>query len=142
MNKEKIFDELQHTQLCIFNFFSKRYKSLGLNITPAQAKIIVSAYESGELCQRQLESFTTCNKSTLSSILDTMEKNGYIIRKESKVDCRKKIITLTDKSIKIVNILNDDRKKLLSEFSKDISDEEYRIFSDVLNKITKNIERI
>ena len=142
MNKGKVFDELQETQLYIFKFFSKRYKDLGLNITPAQSKIIISIYEKGEQCQRQLESFVTCNKSTLSSILDTMEKNGYIVRKDSKDDCRKKIITLTDKAIDVVNILSDDSKKILDSLSKDISDEECLIFSSVLNKIIKNMERI
>ncbi len=142
MNKGKVFDELQETQLYIFKFFSKRYKDLGLNITLAQSKIIISIYEKGEQCQRQLENFVTCNKSTLSSILDTMEKNGYIVRKDSKDDCRKKIITLTDKAIDVVNILSDDRKKILDSLSKDISDEECLIFSSVLNKIIKNMERI
>ena len=142
MNKVKVFDELHETQLYIFKFFSKRYKDLGLNITPAKSKIIISIYEKGEQCQRQLENFVTCNKSTLSSILDTMEKNGYIVRKDSKDDCRKKIITLTDKAIDVVNILSDDRKKILDSLSKDISDEECLIFSNVLNKIIKNMERI
>ena len=71
-----------------------------------------------------------------------MEKNGYIVRKDSKDDCRKKIITLTDKAIDVVNILSDDRKKILDGLSKDISDEECLIFSNVLNKIIKNMERI
>ncbi|HAB67466.1 MAG TPA: MarR family transcriptional regulator [Firmicutes bacterium] len=135
--------DLNEVNISIFKAVSARYKSMGVDATPVQSRIIMFLYDDEELkCQKDIEKFISCNRSTISSTLDVMEKNGLILRVDSSVDFRKKNIMLTDKSIKIANILKNDKKKLDELLSLDISDEEYANFRLTLNKIKNNIERI
>lgn len=143
MHNSSIMIDLNEVNISIFKAVSARYKSMGIDATPVQSRIIMFLYDDEELkCQKDIEKFISCNRSTISSTLDVMEKNGLILRVDSSVDFRKKNIMLTDKSIKIANILKNDKKKLDELLSLDISDEEYANFRLTLNKIKNNIERI
>lgn len=143
MHNSSIMVDLKEVNISIFKAVSARYKNMGIEATPVQSRIIMFLYEDEELkCQKDIEKFISCNRSTISSTLDVMEKNGLILRVDSSIDFRKKNIMLTDKSIKIANILKNDKKKLDELLSLDISDEEYANFELTLDKIKKNIERI
>lgn len=143
MQKTSIMLELNEVNLSIFKSIAARYKSLGLDITPVQSRIVMFLFDKEEeICQKDIEKFVSCNKSTMSAVLNTMEKNGLIIRVGSDIDSRRKIIKLTDKSSYIANILRNDKEKIDEILSSDISNEEYATLSFILNKIKKNIERI
>ena len=71
-----------------------------------------------------------------------MEKNNLIIRKGSDTDSRRNSIVLTDYSIEIATKLKDDMIEINKLLGENITQDEYIIFSDVLEKITKNLERI
>lgn len=143
MQNSSIMIELNEVNMSIFKKISARYKDLGLEVTPVHSRIIMFLYDSEEqVCQRDIERFVSCNKSTISSILNTMEKNNLIVRVGSSEDSRMKIIKLTDKSKKIADVLRNDKEKIDELLNLNISEEEYAEFSRILNKIRKNIERI
>lgn len=143
MQNSSIMHKLKEVDLEIFKAVSARYKNLGLDVTPVQSRIIMFLYDSDiSICQRDIEKFVSCNKSTMSAVLNTMEKNDLIVRKGSSFDSRRKIIELTDKSIDIANILMNDRKKMSKILSTGITEEEYVIFTNILEKIKKNLERL
>ena len=143
MQNSSIMHKLKEVDLEIFKAVSARYKSLGLDVTPVQSRIIMFLYDSDALiCQRDIEKFVSCNKSTMSAVLNTMEKNELIVRKGSSSDSRRKIIELTDKSVNVANILMNDKKKMSKILSAGITEEEYVIFTNILDKIKKNLERL
>lgn len=139
MHNKDFFYDINDINLSIFKYVFKRHKKLGLGVTPVQSRIIMYIYENnGSIYQKDIESFISCNKSTLSAVLNTMEKNDLIVKEESS---RKNIIKLTSKSLEIVDILKKDNIETRNIISQDISDNEYEIFRKVLNKIKNNIER-
>lgn len=143
MQNSSIMHKLKEVDLEIFKAVSARYKNLGLDVTPVQSRIIMFLYDSEfSICQRDIEKFVSCNKSTMSAVLNTMEKNELIVRKGSSSDSRRKIIELTDKSKNVANILVNDRKKMSKILSAGITEEEYVIFTSILEKIKKNLERL
>lgn len=132
---------LKDVNLSIMRVLQKRFIALGLDLTPTQGRIIFCLYDhSSEMCQKDLEKILRRNKSTLSSTLDSMERNGYILRREDSIDSRKNIIMLTDKSLEVVKVLNADKDYINSQISQGITDSEYEVFCKVLEKIEKNIE--
>lgn len=134
---------LKNLNINIFKLISKKNNDLGLDITPVQSRVIISLYENEDLlCQKDLEQLICRNKSTLSSILDTLEKKGYIIRGENKNDSRKKTISLTDKAYYVIDVLHNNMKSIGENIIEGISLEEYKIFCNVIEKINQNIERI
>jgi len=134
---------LKDVNLQIMKVLQKRFGVLGLDLTPAQGRIIFCINEhDNQICQKDLEKFVCRNKSTLSSILDNMEKNGYIIRCETSEDSRKKILKLAPKSLDAIKILEEDRRYINSLICQGITKDEYNTFYRVLDKIEKNLERM
>lgn len=134
---------LKDLNLEMFKVVRKRHKESGVDLTPIQATIILALFDAKEvLCQKDLESFVSCNKSTLSSILDTMEKKDLIERKIDKVDTRKKEIVLTQKSLDLTNEIVKDKRILDQQMVKGITKEEIESLQSTLNKMLRNLERM
>lgn len=132
---------LRDIDLAFARVLNNRFAKLGLDITPVQSRIIVCIFEHDNLmCQKDLEVLVSRNKSTLSSILDNLEKRGYVIRCEGKSDSRKKMLTLTDKSLQVIKTLNKDKEVINDLVSKGIKEDEYNTFCGVLKKIKNNLE--
>lgn len=141
MKKDAIM-ELNDVALDLFNYMAYSYRKLKLDVTPIQGRILIALYNNKEMyCQKKIEEFVPCNKSTLSNILKTMEKNGLIKRIGDGDDSRKKNIILTTKAKEILVMLNDNKEKLMQDIMRGISDEEIKSFNDVLLKFKYNIER-
>ena len=143
MEKKSLIHEIKIINGDIFKAISNRYKSMNIDITPMHARIIMTIYKSSEpLCQKDLESSMSCNKSTMSSIISTMEKNGLVKRQTSEHDSRINYLLLTDKGLEMVDFLKKDRKYTSDIVMDGISDDEYLIFTQIVDKIRKNLERI
>lgn len=141
--KESIILEMNDIADNIFKTLAIRYKKLNLDLTPVQSRIIMILYENDNLlCQKDIEKNIPCNKSTISVILNTMEKNNLIIRLDSEIDSRKKNIVLTDKSLEIAKFLKEDNKRITNILGSNITEDEYIIFRQILEKIKINMERI
>ena len=143
MKEDSIFSELAELNSLMVKVLSARYKKLNLNVTPLQSRIIIYIHDNeGKVWQKDLERFIGCNKSTLSSVLSTMEKNGFIERVGSKEDYRQNDIILTDASIDIVNILVEDSTLINNLISDNISEEEISRFKEFTRKVKNNLERM
>ena len=88
-----------------------------------------------EIYQKDIEKNFVVRRSTASGILDTMEKNGMLMRIPSDFDARSKRIVLTDKFISKVEFLEN----LIEKFSQPETNGEYAL--DLL-MIAKYFERI
>lgn len=143
MENVSLIHEIKKINGDIFRGISSRYKEMNLDITPMHAKIIMTLYKSNEpLCQKDLEGPISCNKSTMSSIISTMEKNSLLTRNVSDIDSRINYLKLTEKGFEIAEFLKEDRAYTEGIISDGISEEEYTIFMNVIDKMRKNIERI
>ena len=143
MDKKSLIHEIKIINGDIFKALSNRYKRMNIDITPMHARIIMTIYRSNDsLCQKDLESSMSCNKSTMSSIISTMEKNGLLVRQTCKQDSRINYLLLTDKGLEMVDFLKKDRKHNEKILMDGISDDEYLVFTQVVDKIRNNLERI
>ncbi len=135
--------KIKSLNLNLLRALGARYKKMNLGVTPVQGRIIMFIDDhDDEVCQKDIERMIACKKSTLSAILNSMEKNKLIIRKGSNTDSRRNSIVLTAYSIEIANKLKEDMKEINKLLGENITQDEYIIFSDVLEKINQNIERI
>jgi DNA-binding MarR family transcriptional regulator len=85
---------------------------------------------------------TSLSKSTLTTMLERLEKSGHLTREQSDTDKRTTIICLTAKS----SSLRADYQKISSEmtqlFYNGLSDEEISKFELTLKKILANLKVI
>lgn len=143
MKNNEFSKTLKDLNLQLFKVVNKRHKELGIDLTPIQGTIILSIYENQEtLCQKHLEKFVSCNKSTLSSVLDTMEKKNLIKRVSDSEDTRKKVIILTKSAEGLVEKIKEDKMIVEKGMLQGIEKEELEIFNTTLNKMLKNLERM
>jgi DNA-binding MarR family transcriptional regulator len=121
----------------------KEYKiNDNCSISHVQMKVIhyLIKNKNNSIYQSDIEKMLEVRRSTVSGILDTMEKNNLIKRVDSKIDGRKKQIILTNK---ILEFSHDLEKQVISFdklLIKDIEKEDLNTFFKVVDQMKKNIE--
>ena len=94
-----------------------------------------------EIYQKDIEKNFVVRRSTASGILDTMEKNGMLMRIPSDFDARSKRIVLTDKYISKVELLENLIEKFQDSLLEGISDNELNTFFTVTDKMKDNLNK-
>jgi len=108
-------------------------------INPAQGRILFVLWQNDGLPITELSRKTQLEKSTLTSMLDRLEKDGYLERVSSSEDRRKIIIKRTDKDKNLQMIYNKISDEMTGYFYENFSDSEIDIFENSLQKILDNL---
>ena len=119
--------------------FSKKLKQYKIEINPAQGRILFVLWEKDEISIQELAKKTSLGKSTLTSMLNRLEKAEYIQLKRSSEDDRKKIITLTEKDTKLYDKYKELSKEMNQLFYNGFSNKEIDTFEQCLEKSLKNL---
>jgi len=108
--------------------------------TSAQIMIIgyLSDHEGVDVYQKDLENEFHVRRSTITGVLQGMEKKGLIERGTVSSDARLKRINLTGEGRKIHQRIVRSMRLLECVAMKDVTKEEKKVFLDVLNKIKEN----
>lgn len=93
-----------------------------------------------DIFQRDIEKEFNLRGSTVTNMLNLMEKNGLIERKSVDGDRRLKKIVLTEKACEIQQLVISDFERLEKTISKGIDKKDIEIFFSVLDKINSNIK--
>ena len=109
------------------------------NITQCEiVKIIIDYDMKGDiLYQKDLETILNIRKSTVSGILETMEKNKIIIRAPSN---KGKIVKLTEEALKEKDVVFNLLQTIENELIRGIEKEELEVFFRVIDKMRKNLK--
>jgi DNA-binding MarR family transcriptional regulator len=121
--------------------FSKMLRDYQIDINNAQGRIIFALWKNDQIPINDLAKETSLSKSTLTSMLERLEKSGHIVRKPSETDKRVTIVCLTQKS----SYLRKDYQKISSDttdlFYKGFTNNEISHFESSLKKILKNLKQ-
>ncbi len=119
---------------------SRKLKEYNLDeINPAQGRILFVLWRSDSISIQELAKKTSLGKSTLTSMLDRLEKNGYITRIPSAEDRRKIIIKLTEKDRKLQNVYIQISKEMTELFYRGFTTKEIDRFEAFLKRIHNNL---
>ena len=112
--------------------------------TTTQKQIIayILKHKKEDIYQRDLENVLKLRRATVSGVLKTMEKNGFIIRITDKEDTRIKKIILNKNAEEIFEKGEKKLDELEKIVIKDISKTDLKIFSNVIDKMKENIENM
>ena len=112
-------------------------------ITISQLRVI--AYISGhgeEVCQKSLEEHFDIRRSSVTGLLQNMEKSGLLVRCSSRSDARVKLVSLTEKGKTLDEKLWNYIHGLESELMQGFSNEEKELLSVFLQRMLENLDRI
>lgn len=111
-------------------------------VTKAQGGIIHFIINSkGDVFQKDIEEEFKIRRSTVSVLLSSMEKNGYIRRETVDSDARLRKIVLTEKALSNHRKIHGFFEKYDERLREGLSDEELDLFFSVIDKIRHNIEK-
>ena len=142
MESRKIGFELHKTSRLIKRYMdSDAAKSYVDKVTGTHGWAIGYLYHNRDrdIFQKDFEQEFNIRRSTASTILTLMEKNGLINRESVDYDARLKKITLTDKAIEIQTFVEASFDRMENMLGQGISDSELELFFSVLDKICKNL---
>ena len=111
------------------------------NMTQAQVVCFIGENQDKEISQRDIEKFLKCSKSSVSSLLDTLEKKDVIIREVSKSDARKNIIKLSNDTIESIKHVEDNIISINKTIINNIDSDKLNTFYEVLDLMKDNIRK-
>lgn len=142
-NKKYIGLELSKTNNMIWRRWMKSNCKRELDdVTGKNGWIIAYIASQGdkEVFQRDIEEEFSIRRSTVSSIVQLMEKKGLITREGVEFDARLKKLVLTPKAKEIYEKMIEQFRINEEVLRQDISFDELEVFFSVLGKIRNNVE--
>lgn len=113
------------------------------NITVSQAFVIdfiILEGKNKDIFQKDFEKAFDLKRSSISLMLNNMEKSNLIERVPVSEDGRLKKIILTEKSKKLYEKISPAIDSIENKLSNGLTSEELEVFHQVLNKIRTNLE--
>ena len=119
--------------------FERKLKDCRIEISSAQGRIMFALWQKDGVSINELAKKTQLKKSTMTSMLDRLEKMGYVWRQRSKKDRRKILIKRTNKDRSLekeyVKLSQENTKLFYHGFSEDQIDR----FEEDLKQILNNL---
>ncbi len=132
-----------------FKIISKEIKGiidskLKNNVTSVQMSILcfLDSRGSSLVYQKDIENLFHVRRSTITEIINVMEKNDLLRRVFDPCDKRKRVIVLTETGLGYVNEFKDVIKDVESNIYDGITDSEKEMLIFVFEKMSKNIKRL
>ena len=119
-----------------------RVAAESFGITDTQGRVLQYIWEESEkreVFQKDIEDEFDIRRSSVTQIIQLLERDGLIVRESVQRDARLKKLVLTEKAIEIQKVMNGKVRELEAEMQKDISPEEKELFLKILCKIRKNV---
>ncbi len=143
MGSQLIFDMIKIDHILKRVIDEKISQIADKSLTVPQAHVIrfiFNVNEQRSIFQKDIEEAFGLHRSSVSQMLNHMEKSGYIERISVKEDARLKKLVLTHKSIALQEEIHFAINRINTQLCNQISEEEQAIFIEVLNKMRNNLK--
>jgi DNA-binding MarR family transcriptional regulator len=115
-----------------------KFKELSKN-QPIVIKIIGIE---GEIMPSTLGKYTGMEKSSLTRMVDDLEKKGIVFRKTDPEDRRKVLVSLTEKGLDCYNLLSQITTEMAEELLQFVDDTDVENFMNSLETMVKVLRKI
>jgi DNA-binding MarR family transcriptional regulator len=119
--------------------FTELLKQHEIEIGPGQGRILFSLWQKDGVPINDLVERTLLRKSTLSELLDNLEKAGYVRREQSEEDRRKILIKLTERTHKLQRVYIKLSVEMTKIFYNGFTEDEVDEFEAYLQRVLSNL---
>ena len=120
--------------------FDKKLKNHDItDLNTAQGRIVFSLWQNDVIPISELVRITALSKTTLTSMLNRLEKIGYITRSSDRDDNRKVIVSLTEKSKLLKERYEIVSQEMTSLFYDGLAESQIDEFEKILTHIMGNL---
>lgn len=112
------------------------------HMTGTHGWVIKYLYENRDrdVYQRDIETEFSVRRSTVTGIIQLMEKNGLIVRESVENDARLKKLVLTEKAIQLHCMVESTIAEFEKNLTLGISEEEKEVFFRVMEQLKSNLQ--
>jgi DNA-binding MarR family transcriptional regulator len=125
----------------IENRLKDNFEKENINVTPQQWSVLTYLWNKDGISQQQLADAFSKDKTSMTRLLNNMEKNELVIRKQDSVDKRNKNIFLTYRSRLLKNDSIKIAEKTLMEILGGINHGDVKLSKKVLKQINENLAK-
>lgn len=140
----KIGPEIHCTDLNLSRNLSAHVRKEGIDeVTMMHGWIVRYLYENRDkdIFQKDIEQQFSVGRSTVTNLIQLMEKKGFVRRESVRQDARLKKVILTEKGIECQESFEGVVEHIEEELAEGISEEELHIFYKVLDQIRQNAKK-
>ncbi len=142
--EEKIGFEIRRLDHMLGRNMQAHVRAAGIDeVTLMHGWIIRYLYtnQDKDVFQKDIEQYFSIGRSTVTNIIQLMERKGYIARESVEHDARLKKVVLTEKGIRNQEMLEDLVESLDTRLADGITDEELYVFYSVIEKLKRNLTK-
>ena len=112
----------------------------GLDISLDQWMVLGPIWQLESASQKELGEITLKDKTSITRLVDILEKKNLVVRVEDQIDHRIKRVILTNAGLLLFCDVLPIMEKTREQVRKDISDQDIETFKKVLSSIIVNLE--
>jgi len=120
----------------------RAFEENGYDVTVEQMGILFILWHEEGISQRELVKMAKKVKSSVTRLIDNMEKRNLVLRVADQNDKRNKLIYLTHKGKSLRAELEVIVDKILKKAQGEISDDEMKIFKKILIQMYLNLTEL
>lgn len=123
-----------------FSFcLNRRFAAAGYDVTVEQWRVLVQLWREDGQCQKTLACAVCKDKTSLTRLIDGLEKRNLIVRVPHQLDRRLKLIYLTARGKELKSKLLDLALIAMKDAQQDIDEQDLVICKRVLESVYGNI---
>ena len=126
----------------IENRLRYNFENENILITPQQWSVLTYLWNEDGISQQKIANVFSKDKTSMTRLLNNMQKNGFIIRKKGIKDKRNKNIFLTERSKELKETSIKVAQETLAEIIDGVDSNNLKISKQALKEICANIERL
>lgn len=131
---------INHAGRRLSHLLSIRYQPY--DITTEQWAVLNRLAERDGISQKDLAQRAEKDQTNVTRILDQLERKGLVERRPNAVDRRSFLTFITDKGKSLNEVLLPVEKEVINSVLHGLSEEEKDLLRAMLNRITRNANRI
>lgn len=140
MKEKKLMEKYDKLNRKMHRYFSGFFTEISL--TGMQALVlhyILVESENRDIFPKDLEEFLEVKPSSVTSLINTLERDGYLRRESLEDDGRYKKLVLTSKTLALKEEIVSRVDRYMKSMFVAISEEDLKVFEKVILQMTENI---
>lgn len=121
------------------NLLAQHLREAGIDLTAEQWGAIIVLHNGEAMTQGQIGERLQLEKSSVSRLINGLERRGWIARTQDPNDSRQRIVTLTPMALETAERCATIARAILEEAQRDLTGEEMLILRSLLSRTISNL---
>ena len=118
-----------------------QFQAANIDMTAEQWGAILILLNDGAITQKQLGEQLCLEKSSVSRLLEGLERRDWIVRTKNPEDCRQKLVSPTPKVLETVEHCSSIAKDILKDAQRGMTEDEQLACQSALRHIISNLNK-